>query len=162
MQQLSHSTDNTITSMYSFTNHYTLYPSKFLLLLPATHSKLRQSIAHVNVTASPGTGSFACPVQAPINVYCTNSALNIQWLQTANFESNNTGQAPLKHLHSSTDWHIQTNSSTAAVLVLKMLLFPLQQILTIIAHNQEMMLHALAPTHPSTSRLLHQDPECRR
>ena len=58
-QQLSHSTDNIITSMHSFTHHYTSY----LILAAATYYKLRESIAHANVTVLSGTGSFACPVQ---------------------------------------------------------------------------------------------------
>ena len=50
-QQLSHSTDNTVTSMYFFTHHYTLYLSKFLLLLrtPSLDSPLlmRMSQPHL-------------------------------------------------------------------------------------------------------------------
>ena len=64
------------------------------------------------------------------------------------------------HLHSSTD--CGTYKQTIHCRSNEKHLYPVQQVLTIVAHTQEMMLHAPAPTHPSTSRLLHQAPECSR
>lgn len=55
-QQLSHSTDNTVTSMLLF--HTSLHNVFVIILAASTHPELKQSIAHANVTALPGTRSL--------------------------------------------------------------------------------------------------------
>ena len=93
------------------------------------------------------------------NQHMHKSAVNIHWLQIAKVESNNTGQAPLKHLHSPIDCG---TLHKMYILFVESLCTLFSWSLPIIPHTQEMLLRALAPTHPSTSRLLHQAPECSR
>ena len=66
-------------------------------------------------------------VHTGANQHMHKSAVDIHWLQTAKVESNNTGQAPLKHLHSPIDCGTYTQNVHS---VCRKLGYPLQLVLT--------------------------------
>ena len=161
MQQLSNSTNYNFTSMYFFTHHYTLYLSIFLLLLPTP--RLLNSPLLIQMSQPhhvQGLLYVQYRHQSSRSTYTAQTLLLIY-----------TGYTPLllkattqNRLPSSIYIHPQTvaNIHKLSTAVLKTLCTLFSWALIITTHTQEMLLHALATTHPSTSRLLHQHPECSR